>query len=78
MRMMKQASEKTANTAGDGTTTAIVLTEALVKSGQHFITKEDNLIQVVREIRVAGEHLIREISGHSVEVTDDMLSLIHI
>ena len=49
------------------------MTEALVKSGQHFITKEDNLIQVVREIRVAGEHLIREISGHSVEVTDDML-----
>ena len=30
VRMMKEAAEKTANLAGDGTTTAIVLTEALV------------------------------------------------
>jgi len=73
VRMMKQASEKTANTAGDGTTTAIVLTEALVKAGQSFITKDDNLIQVVREIRAAGEMLLKEIKGHSVEVTDKML-----
>lgn len=74
VRMMKQASEKTANTAGDGTTTAIVLTEALVKAGQSFITKDDNLIQVVREIRAAGEMLMKEIKGHSVEVTDKMLT----
>ena len=73
VRMMKQASEKTANTAGDGTTTAIVLTEALVKSGQHFITKEDNLIQVVREIRSAGDDLMDKIMSESVEVTDDVL-----
>ena len=35
--MMKQASEKTASVAGDGTTTAIVLTEALVKAGMQWI-----------------------------------------
>ena len=73
VRMMKQASEKTANTAGDGTTTAIVLTEALVKAGQSFITKEDNLIQVVREIRAAGEDLLKKIKDKAVEVTDEML-----
>ena len=73
VRMMKQASEKTANTAGDGTTTAIVLTEALVKAGQSFITKEDNLIQVVRQIRAAGEDLLRKIKDNAVEVTDEML-----
>ena len=73
VRMMKQASEKTANTAGDGTTTAIVLTEALVKAGQSFITKEDNLIQVVREIRAAGEDLLKKIKDSAVDVTDEML-----
>ena len=51
VRMMKQASEKTANTAGDGTTTAIVLTEALVKAGVEHMSDDDNIIQVVREIR---------------------------
>ena len=73
VRMMKQASEKTANTAGDGTTTAIVLTEALVKAGQKYIDKEDNIIKVVREIRKAGDKLLKRIKEESVEVTDDML-----
>ena len=33
VRMMKEASDRTASEAGDGTTTAIVLTEALVRAG---------------------------------------------
>ena len=73
VRMMKQASEKTANTAGDGTTTAIVLTEALVKAGQKYISKKDNTIQVVREIRAAGDKLLERIKKESREVTDEML-----
>ena len=73
VRMMKQASEKTANTAGDGTTTAIVLTEALVKAGQKYIKKKDNTIQVVREIRAAGDILLKRIKQESREVTDEML-----
>jgi chaperonin GroEL len=73
VRMMKQASEKTANTAGDGTTTAIVLTEALVMAGQKYITKDDNLIQVVREIRFEGEKLLEQIKDAAIEVTDEML-----
>tara|TARA_R110000751_G_scaffold84606_2_gene169224 strand:- start:149 stop:1747 length:1599 start_codon:yes stop_codon:yes gene_type:complete len=73
VRMMKQASEKTSNTAGDGTTTAIVLTEALVKSGQKYIKKGDNTIEIVRKIRGLGEEIIKKIKEESVEVTDDML-----
>ena len=73
VRMMKQASEKTANTAGDGTTTAIVLTEALVKAGESHIGENENTIQVVREIRKEGDKLLADIAKESVEVTDDML-----
>ena len=36
VRMMKEAANKTATVAGDGTTTAIVLTEALVTSGMEW------------------------------------------
>ncbi|QDP66348.1 MAG: putative 60 kDa chaperonin [Prokaryotic dsDNA virus sp.] len=73
VRMMKQASEKTANTAGDGTTTAIVLTEALVKAGQKYIKEGENTIKVVRAIREAGDKLLERIKEESVDVTDDML-----
>jgi chaperonin GroEL len=73
VRMMKQASEKTANTAGDGTTTAIVLTEALVKAGKKYITKEDSIIHTVREIRAEGEELLSQIKKESIKVTNEML-----
>ena len=73
VRMMKQASEKTANTAGDGTTTAIVLTEALVKAGQKYIKEGENTIKVVRAIREAGDKLLERIKEEAVDVTDDML-----
>ena len=73
VRMMKQASEKTANTAGDGTTTAIVLTEALVKAGEEYIKENENTIEVVREIREAGDKLLERIKEEAVDVTDDML-----
>ena len=73
VRMMKQASEKTANTAGDGTTTAIVLTEALVKAGQKYIEKGDNIIQVIRDLRAQGEIIDNKIKTQAVEVSEDML-----
>ena len=37
VRMMKEAAERTATSAGDGTTTAIVLTEGLVKSAVEML-----------------------------------------
>ena len=73
VRMMKQASEKTANTAGDGTTTAIVLTEALVKAGLEHMSDDDNIIQVVREIRTESDKLLGRIKDEAVKVTDEML-----
>ena len=73
VRMMKQASEKTANTAGDGTTTAIVLTEALAKAGLEHMSGDDNIIQVVREIRTESDKLLGRIKDEAVKVTDEML-----
>ena len=37
IQIMKDAAERTANSAGDGTTTAIVLAEAFVKAGNEYI-----------------------------------------
>ena len=34
VKIMKEASDRTANQAGDGTTTAIVITEALISAGR--------------------------------------------
>ena len=47
VRMMREAADRTATSAGDGTTTAIVLTEALVKAGTE-IMKDCNRTEVLR------------------------------
>lgn len=48
VRMMKEAAERTATSAGDGTTTAIVLAEALVRIGTKLIAEDVNRSEVVR------------------------------
>ena len=50
VRMMKQAADNTASSAGDGTTTAIVLTEELVKQGNELMDDTTNRAEVLREI----------------------------
>ena len=48
--MLREAASKTAANAGDGTTTAIVLTEAIVTSGMREIKTADNKTQVLRDM----------------------------
>ena len=50
IQMMKDAANRTANSAGDGTTTAIVLTEAFINAGQQHIISENNVTEVTRHI----------------------------
>ena len=50
VKMMKEAADRTATSAGDGTTTAIVLTEALVEAGEKHLDKSVNPTVVMREI----------------------------
>ncbi len=50
VRMMKEAADRTASSAGDGTTTAIVLAEALVNSGTHHINEQINRTDVLRHL----------------------------
>src|SRR3989338_7877890 len=45
-QIMKQAAEKTNDTAGDGTTTATVLTQLMVQEGMRFVKKGINPLWV--------------------------------
>jgi len=73
VRMVKQASEKTANVAGDGTTTAIVLTEALVKAGVKWIQPHHNVFDVTSGLKYMSEGLVKDMAEKAVKVTDEML-----
>ena len=74
VRMMKEAADKTATNAGDGTTTAIVLTEALVKAGDELITPELNRIQVLRHMVEIADDVVENLKAKKKKVTKKMLS----
>lgn len=73
VRMMKQAAEKTATSAGDGTTTAIVLTEALVLGGADAITTKLNRTEFLRQMVDMGNKVVEQLRGESKRVSSGMI-----
>lgn len=74
VRIMKEAADKTATTAGDGTTTAIVLTEALVKSGMKHIDAKDNSTEIFKEMVNITNDIIKELKKKSKAVNKTTLN----
>lgn len=73
VRMMKEAADRTATAAGDGTTTAIVLTEGLVLGGLEHITDEMSRTEVLRQISDLSGKVIESLKKKSKRVTSSML-----
>jgi len=66
VQMIKQASIKTANNAGDGTTTSTLLAQAIINEGLSFLDKGANAVEIKRGIDSAVKEVVeclrREIS----------------
>jgi len=75
VRMMKEAAEKTATLAGDGTTTAIVLTEALVKVSMEMFEKHPkcNVTEILRELVSSTHRVVDALKKMSKPVTNSKL-----
>jgi len=74
VRMMKEASDRTASEAGDGTTTAIVLTESLVRSGYSILDGGDlNKTSVLRHLVTLTQGVIGYLTKLSEPLTDKRL-----
>jgi len=73
VRMMKEAADRTATAAGDGTTTAIVLTEALVLSGVERITSEVNRTEVLRNLVDMSDKAVDILRKRAKKLTSSML-----
>lgn len=73
VRMMKEAADKTATSAGDGTTTAIVLTEALVLEANEHIKDSHNRTEVLRHMVDTSNKVVEVLRKKSRKVTSSML-----
>ena len=74
VRMMKEAADKTATSAGDGTTTAIVLTEGLVLGGLEHITEDMNRTAVLRHMVDISNKVVDKLRKKAKKVSTSMLT----
>jgi chaperonin GroEL len=69
-QMVREVASKTSDTAGDGTTTATVLAEAIYREGLKFVTAGANPIGIQRGINKAVEAAVEQLGKISKKVKD--------
>lgn len=71
VRIMKEAAERTATSAGDGTTTSIVLARSFVEAGFKYIT--ENRTDVLRDMHEECNRVVASLKRKSKAVTKGRL-----
>lgn len=69
-QLVKSVASKTGDDAGDGTTTSVVLTQAIVKEGLKYIAAGVSPIQVKREIDKTTSKVISDIKALATPISD--------
>ncbi len=67
-QMVREVASKTADVAGDGTTTATVLAQAIFREGNKYVTAGANPMELKRGIDKAVEAIVGQIKKNAVSV----------
>ena len=68
-QMVREAASKTADVAGDGTTTATVLTQAIFREGNKFVTAGANPMEIKRGIEKAVQIVVEFVKKQAKAVS---------
>ncbi len=71
-QMVKEVASKTGDVAGDGTTTATVLAQAIINVGLKNITAGANPMDIKRGIDKAVEHVVKHLKSQAQVVGNDL------
>jgi len=70
-QMIKQAAIKTADNAGDGTTTSTLLAREIVKQGLQRLNEGGNAVEIKRGIEAAVEQVVSALKTNSEKITSE-------
>ncbi|MEP7076901.1 MAG: TCP-1/cpn60 chaperonin family protein, partial [Acidobacteriota bacterium] len=73
-QMVREVASKTSDVAGDGTTTATVLAQAIFKEGVRTVAAGANPMALKRGIEKAVAEVVTEVARLSKPVTGDMIA----
>tara|TARA_R110000824_G_scaffold60853_18_gene162478 strand:+ start:4788 stop:6401 length:1614 start_codon:yes stop_codon:yes gene_type:complete len=71
--LVREAAQRSAAVAGDGTTTATVLAQDIVSNGQKVVSAGHSVIEVISGMRGASDRVIAELESTRVQITPDTL-----
>ena len=71
VKMVKEAASKTSDAAGDGTTTATVLADAIFREGYRNVTAGADAMALNRGIKVGVEAVVRHLNKMSKPIKED-------
>jgi chaperonin GroEL len=70
-QMVREVASKTSDTAGDGTTTATVLAQAIVREGAKYVAAGINPMDLKRGVDVAVEAVVADLKAHAKKITSN-------
>lgn len=70
-QLVKEVASKTADLAGDGTTTATVLAQAILKAGLKSVATGANPIELKKGIDLAVKEIVKSLKGQSTTISDE-------
>ena len=70
-QMVREVAAKTAEQAGDGTTTATILAHAMVQEGAKAVTAGMNPMDLKRGVDLAVEAVVRDLKSHAKKITSN-------
>ena len=73
-QLVKEVASKTSDVAGDGTTTATVLAQAVYSEGLRYVTAGANPMLIKKGIDKAVEEVVKELKKLSREVSGEMIA----
>jgi chaperonin GroEL len=69
---LKQAADKTNDNVGDGTTTSVVLSQAMIEEGEKAISEKGfNVIQLAEEIKKGAAEIIKKLEAQKEAINDN-------
>jgi chaperonin GroEL len=76
VQLLKEASVKSVELSGDGTTSTVVLAYAMIKAAQELIDQGINPIQIKNDIKPIFDAIIQNIKDQSIAIKDEDIAKI--
>lgn len=78
MDTVKLGSMKTASNSGDGTTSTMILVNALIKMGYELIDKNYSTWDICKQFDIASKNVLELINQHKIDITNNIELVEHL